>query len=72
MFKSVSHAVSTREFYITPKATGPRGDIGQGLLQHVIQILTGNIQFIKRRLKSVEFTVLFRVRLRQITIEKKK
>ena len=29
MSKSVSHAVSTREPYIIPRATGPRGDIGK-------------------------------------------
>jgi len=40
MSKSVSHAVSTREPYITPRATVPRGDIGRGLIRHVIQILT--------------------------------
>ena len=37
MSKSVSHAVSTREPYITPRATGLRGDIGQGLIRHEIQ-----------------------------------
>ena len=46
MSKSVSHAVSTREPYITPRATGPRGDIGRGLIQHVIQILTCNVHYI--------------------------
>ena len=33
MSKSVSHAASTREPYTTPRATGPRGDIGRGLIQ---------------------------------------
>jgi hypothetical protein len=46
MSKSVSHAVSTREPYITPRATGPRGDIGRGLIRHVIQILTCNVHYI--------------------------
>ena len=46
MSKSVSHAVSTREPYITTRATGPRGDIGRGLIQHVIQILTCNVHYI--------------------------
>jgi hypothetical protein len=46
MSKSVSHAVSTREPYITPRATGPRGDIGRGLIWHVIQILTCNVHYI--------------------------
>jgi hypothetical protein len=40
MSKSVSHAVSTREPYLTSRATGPRGAIGRGLIRHVIQILT--------------------------------
>ena len=44
--KFVSHAVSTREPYITPRATGPRGDIGRGLIRHVIQILTCNVHYI--------------------------
>ena len=30
MSKSVSHAVATREPYITPRVTGPWGDIGRG------------------------------------------
>jgi hypothetical protein len=46
MSKSVSHAVSTRESYITPRATGPKGDIGRGLIRHVIQILTCNGHYI--------------------------
>jgi hypothetical protein len=46
MSKSVSHAVSTREPYFTPRATGPRGDIGRGLIRHVIQILTCNVHYI--------------------------
>ena len=46
MSKSASHAVSTREPYVTPGATGPRGDIGRGLIRHVIQILTWNIQYL--------------------------
>ena len=41
MSKSVAHAVSTREPYITP-----RGDIGRGLIRHVIQILTCNVHYI--------------------------
>ena len=41
MSKSVSHVVSTREPNITP-----RGDIGWGLIQHVIQILTCNVHYI--------------------------
>ena len=36
----------TREPYITPRATGPRGDIGRGLIRHVIQILTCNVHYI--------------------------
>ena len=47
MSKSVSHAVSTRESYITPRATGPRGDIGRGLIRHVIQILKCNVHATK-------------------------
>jgi hypothetical protein len=43
MSKSVLHAVSTREPYITPRATGPRGDIDRGLIRYVIQILTSNV-----------------------------
>jgi hypothetical protein len=46
MSKSVSHAVLTREPYFTPRATGPRGDIGRGLIRHVIQILTCNVHYI--------------------------
>ena len=46
MSKSLSHAVSTREPYITPRATGPTGDIGRGLIWHVIQILTCNVHYI--------------------------
>ena len=46
MSKSVSHVVSTREPYITPRATGPRGDIDRGLIRHVIQILTCNVHYI--------------------------
>ena len=46
MSKSVSHAVSTRESYNTPRATGPRGDIGQGFIRHVIQILTCKVHYI--------------------------
>ena len=46
MSKSVSHAVPTREPYITPRTTGPRGDIGRGLIRHVIQILTCNVHYI--------------------------
>jgi hypothetical protein len=40
MSKSVSHAVSTQEPYITPRATGPWGDIGRGLIRHVIDTHT--------------------------------
>ena len=32
MSKSVSHAVSTGDFYITPKVIGPQDDIGGGLM----------------------------------------
>ena len=32
MSKSVSHAVSTRDSYIIPRAIGLWGDIGQGLI----------------------------------------
>ena len=39
MLKSVSHAVSTREPYITPRSTGPSGDIGRGLKRHVIHVM---------------------------------
>jgi hypothetical protein len=46
MSKSVSHAVSTREPYITPRTTGPRCDIGRWFIRHVIQILTGNVLYI--------------------------
>ena len=46
MSKYVSHAVSTREPNITPRATGPRGDIGRGLIRHVIEILTRNVHYI--------------------------
>ena len=46
MSKSVSHAVSTREPYITSRATGPRVDIGRGLIRHVIHILTCNVHYI--------------------------
>ena len=46
MSKSVSHAVSTPEPYITPRATGPRGDLGRGLIRYVIQILTCNVHYI--------------------------
>ena len=46
MSKSVLHAISTREPYITPRATSPRGDIGRGLIWHVIQILTCNVHYI--------------------------
>jgi hypothetical protein len=46
MSKSVSHAVSTREPCITPRATGPRCDIDRGLIRHVIQILTCNVHYI--------------------------
>ena len=46
MSKFVSDAVSTREPYITPRATGPRGDIGRGLIRHVIQILTCKVHYI--------------------------
>ena len=46
MSKSVSHAVATREPYITPRATGPRGDIDRGMIRRVIQILTCNVQYI--------------------------
>jgi hypothetical protein len=46
MSKSVSHAVSTREPYITSRATGQRGDVGRGLKLHVIQILTCNVHYI--------------------------
>jgi hypothetical protein len=46
MSKSVSHAVSTREPYITPRFTSPRGDIRLGLMRNVIQILTWNVNYI--------------------------
>ena len=46
MSKSVSPAVSTREPYITPRATSPRGDIVRGLIRHVIQIWTCNVHYI--------------------------
>jgi ribosomal protein S25 len=46
MSKSVSHAVSTREPYITSRATDQRGDVGRGLKLHVIQILTCNVHYI--------------------------
>ena len=45
MSKSVSHAESTREPYIIPRATGPRGDIGRELIRHVIHILTCNVHY---------------------------
>ena len=32
--------------YITRRTGGPRGDIGRGLIRHVIQILTCNIQYL--------------------------
>ena len=41
MLISVSQAVSTR-----PKATSPPGDIGLGLIQHGIQILTCHVHYI--------------------------
>ena len=41
MSKSVSHAVSTQEPYITPRV-----DIGRGLIWHVMQILTCNVHYI--------------------------
>ena len=43
MSKSVSHAVSP-ENPISPQ--GPTGDIGRGLIQYVIQILTCNVHYI--------------------------
>ena len=46
MSKSVSHDVSTRGPYITPRVTGPRGNIGGGLIRHVIQILTCNVHYV--------------------------
>jgi hypothetical protein len=59
MSKSVSHTVSTREPYITP-----RGDIGRGLIRHVMQILTCNVHKIwlhkiKINHKNKTFTVDF-------------
>jgi hypothetical protein len=56
MSKSVSHAVSTREPYITPRATGPRGDIGRGLIRHVIPILTCNVHYILSSFPPAIFT----------------
>jgi len=38
MAKSVSHAVSTRDTNISPRAKGPKDDIGWRLIQHVIWI----------------------------------
>ena len=46
MSKSIVHAVSIREPYITPRANGPGNDIGRGLIRHVIQILTCNVHYI--------------------------
>ena len=46
MSKSVSDAVTTRDSYITPRATGPRFDIGRGFTQRVIQILTCHVHYI--------------------------
>ena len=46
MSKSVSHAVSTREPYVTLRATCPKGDIYGGFIRHVMQILTCNVHYI--------------------------
>ena len=46
MSRFISHAVSPREPYITPRATSPRGDIGRRLIRHVIQIFTCNVHYI--------------------------
>ena len=46
MSKSASHAVSTREPFIIPRATGRRGDIGRVLIRHVIRIFTCNVHYI--------------------------
>ena len=46
MSKSVSQAVSTRDSCMTPRAIGTRGDIGRGLIQHVIQILINHVHYI--------------------------
>ena len=41
MSKSVSHVISSRDSY-----THPTGDIGRGLIQHMIQILTCHVHYI--------------------------
>ena len=46
MLKFASHAVSTRKPYITPRSSDSRGDMGLGLIRHVIQILTCNVHYI--------------------------
>ena len=46
MSRFISHAVSPREPYITPRATSPRGDIGRRLIRHVVQIFTCNVHYI--------------------------
>ena len=69
MSKSVSHAVSTREPYITPRATGPRGDIGRGLIRHVIQILTCNVHYIINFNHAFDNTcILWKFRKKKINI----
>ena len=47
MQKSVSHAILTQNSYINPGATGLWGDIGPGLISHMIQILTSHIHYIR-------------------------
>ena len=63
MSKSVSYAVSTREPYIIPRATGPRGDIGRRLIWHVIQILTCNVHYIIYFNHAFDNTCIYRYSL---------
>ena len=46
MAKSISHAVSTRVTNISQRAEIPRADIGRGLMQHIMRILTCIVHFI--------------------------
>ena len=46
MAKSVSHPISTRDSNISPRAVGPRADIGRGLIWGVIQISPCIVVFI--------------------------
>ena len=46
MPKPVSHAVSTQYSYINPRSAGTRGDIGLGLIPHILQILTCHVNYI--------------------------